>query len=98
LLLFALIGYIVDSRREKNDLFRKTSENIDEESLENLVVPEGKKLSDMVSKSASLDPTTKNVVLTDESIKSNAQNAGIVNPESIISNPTIENQNTNQVQ
>lgn len=71
ILLFALIGYIVDSKKDKNDLIKKNEEALDEESLENIIVPEEKSLSDMMSKSKNIDPETKSVELTDETILNN---------------------------
>ena len=68
LLLFALIGYIYDSKRNKSDLIKKTEEEIDEESLEKLEIPDDKSLSDMISKSKNINPETKSVELTDKSI------------------------------
>lgn len=68
LLLFALVGYIYDSRRSKNDLFKKAEDEIDEESIENIVVPDGRSLSDMVAKSKNINPETKSVQLTDNTI------------------------------
>ena len=68
LLLFALIGYIYDSKRSKSDLIKKTEDEIDEESLEKIEIPEGKSLSDLISKSKNINPETMNVELTDKSI------------------------------
>lgn len=108
LFLFALIGYIVDARREKNDLFRKKENAEDEESFENIVVPEGKKLNEMVSNTKAINPDSKQVILTDESILNNGVNdplanptnsvqntgqANIPDPSAIIQNPTVQNQN-----
>jgi len=67
-LLFALIGYIYDSKKNKNDLFTKTENEIDEESLENLIVPEGKSLAETVNVSKNINPETKSVELTDDTI------------------------------
>ena len=68
LLLFALIGYIYDSKKNKSDLIKKTEDEIDEESLEKLEIPEDKSLSDMISKSKNINPETMSVELTDKSI------------------------------
>lgn len=68
ILLFALIGYIIDSKRNKNDLFKKTENELAEESLENLLVPEGKSLAETVNTSKNVNAETKKVELTDESI------------------------------
>ncbi len=68
ILLFALIGYIYDSKRNKNDLLKKAENEIEEISLENIVVPEGKSLNEHVNKSKNINPETKNVELTDETI------------------------------
>ncbi len=68
LLLFALIGYIYDSKKNKSDLIKKTEDEIDEESLEKLKIPEDKSLSDMISKSKNINPETMSVELVDKSI------------------------------
>lgn len=68
ILLFALIGYIYDNKRNKSDLLKKSEKELDEESLENIIVPEEKSLSDMVSKSKNINPETKSVELNDSSI------------------------------
>jgi len=68
ILLFALIGYIYDTKKEKNDLLKKTEMEIDEESIENIVITEEKSLSEAVIKSKNINPETKNVELTDETI------------------------------
>lgn len=68
ILLFALIGYIVDTKRNKNDLLKKTENELDELNLENINVQEGKSLNDMVSTSKNINPETKNVELTDAEI------------------------------
>ena len=71
LLLFALIGYIVDSKRDKNDLFKKTENEIDEINIENYQIQEGKSLNDLVSSSKIINPETKSVELTDSEILAN---------------------------
>lgn len=71
ILIFALIGYICDSKREKNDLIKKQEKELDEESLENLIIPEDKSLADSVSVSKNINPETKKVELTDETIINN---------------------------
>lgn len=68
ILLFALIGYIYDSKRNKTDLLKKAENEMDEISLENIVVPEGKSLSEHVSNSKNINQETKTVELTDETI------------------------------
>lgn len=68
ILLFALVGYIFDSKKNKNDLFKKTENEIDEESLENLIIPEGKSLAETVNVSKNINPETMNVELSDETI------------------------------
>ncbi len=68
ILLFALIGYIYDTRKNKNDLLKKSEEEMNEMDLENIMVPEGKSLSDMVTTSKNINPETKGVELTDSSI------------------------------
>ena len=55
ILLFALIGYIYDSKRNKTDLLKKAENEMEEISLENIVVPEGKSLSEHVSKSKNIN-------------------------------------------
>ncbi len=68
ILLFALIGYIYDTRKTKNDLLKKSEDEMNEMDLENIMVPEGKSLSDMVTTSKNINPETKGVELTDASI------------------------------
>ena len=51
LLLFALIGYIYDSKKNKNDLIKKSESELAVESLEKMAATNNKSLSDMVSKS-----------------------------------------------
>lgn len=68
LLIFALIGYIYDTKREKEDLVKKSEEELNEEMLKNLVVPEGKSLAETVMASKKINPETKTVELTDKSI------------------------------
>ncbi len=68
ILLFALIGYIYDSKRNKSDLLKKSEDELNEESIENIIVPDGKSLSDMVSKSKNINPETKGVELVDDTI------------------------------
>jgi len=48
ILLFALIGYIFDTKREKNDLMKKSENEIDEESIENIIISEEKSLAEAV--------------------------------------------------
>ena len=71
LLIFALIGYIYDTKRSKEDLVKKSEDEINEELLENLVVPEGKSLADTVNASKNINPETKKVELTDSTILNN---------------------------
>ncbi len=66
LLLFALIGYIYDTKRSKKDLLKKQEEELDEESLENIMISEDKKLSDMVVNSKDINPETKEVNILEE--------------------------------
>ena len=68
ILLFALIGYIYDSKRNKSDLLKRSEEELNEESIEKIMVPEGKSLSDLISKSKNINPETKTVELTDKEI------------------------------
>lgn len=68
ILLFALIGYIVDTKRNKNDLLKKTENEIEEIDIENIKSQEGKSLSDVVTTSKNVNPDTKNVELVDEEI------------------------------
>jgi len=79
ILLFALIGYIFDTKRSKSDLLRKTENEIDEESLENLIIPEGKSLAETVNISKNINPETKHVELTDETILSETTDETINN-------------------
>lgn len=71
ILLFALIGYIVDTRRNKNDLLKKSENEIEEINMENIKVQEGKSLTEVVSKSKNINPETKSVELLDETIVEN---------------------------
>ena len=68
ILLFALVGYIYDSKKNKEDLLKKSEEEIDEEALENIIVPEGKSLAETVNVSKNINPETGSVELTDSSI------------------------------
>lgn len=81
ILLFALIGYIADSKRNKNDLLKKTEIEIEEIDIENIKSQEGKSLNDVVSTSKNINPDTKSVELTD---------VEILNDE-----PQVENTNNN---
>lgn len=74
LLIFALIGYIYDTKKSSEDLVKKSEDEMNEEILENLVVPEGKSLADSVNVSKNINPETKQVELTDESITKNENN------------------------
>ncbi len=75
ILLFALIGYIYDSKRNKKDLLKKTEIEIDEESIENIVITDtSKSLSETVNTSKNINPETKTVELTDESILDSTNN------------------------
>lgn len=47
-LIFALIGYIYDIKREKNDNFSKVNTSADI-SQENIIIPENKSINDMLS-------------------------------------------------
>ena len=78
ILLFALIGYIVDTKRNKNDLLKKTENEIEELNLENIKVQEGKSLNDAVSTSKNINPETRAVELTDTEIL-NEENVGDIN-------------------
>ena len=75
ILLFALIGYIYDNKRNKSDLMKKEEEELDATSMENIMdnselqsLNENKSLSDMVSKSKNINPETKSVELIDKTI------------------------------
>lgn len=74
ILLFALIGYIYDSKKNKTDLLKKQEMEIEEESLENIVVPENKSFQDMVNTSKNINPETKSVELTDVEILNDENN------------------------
>ncbi len=74
ILLFALIGYIYDNKRNKNDLVKKQEEELEEESLKNIMVNEDKSLQDMVVKSKNINPETKSVELTDVEILGSDEN------------------------
>ena len=71
LLIFALIGYIYDTKKSSEDLVKKSEDEINEEMLENLVVPEGKSLAETVNISKNVNPETKKVELTDSDILNN---------------------------
>ena len=96
ILLFALIGYIYDSKRSKNDLLKKTEEEIDEESIENIVIENDKSLSDMISKSKNINPETKSVELDDKNILENNENQNSINESNINSTNNTNINNNNQ--
>lgn len=73
ILLFALIGYIVDNKRNQNDLFKKKEFEIEEIDVENIKLQEGKSLNDIVSTSKNINPETQNVELTDVEILNDEQ-------------------------
>lgn len=79
ILLFALIGYIVDTKRNKNDLLKKTENEIEEINLENIKVQEEKSLNDVVSTSKNINPETKSIELTDAEILDNQNNENVNN-------------------
>lgn len=79
ILLFALIGYIVDNKRNKNDLLKKTENEIDEINIENIKVQEGKSLNEVVSRSKNINPETKEVELVDEEILNEQKEENINN-------------------
>ena len=95
ILLFALIGYIYDTKKTKNDLLKKSEEEMNEMDLENIMVPEGKSLSDMVTTSKNINPETKGVELTDASILNgnNNPNFTAVQEEPITNINAVENNN-----
>ena len=68
LLIFALIGYIVDTKRSKSDLVQKSEDELNEEMLDNLILPDGKSLAETVNVSKNVDPETKTVILNDPNI------------------------------
>ena len=71
LLLFSLIGYIYDSKRNKTDLFKKSENEIEEISLEYLEKSEGKSLNEVVGTSKNINPETSSLELTDNEILNN---------------------------
>ena len=73
MLLFALIGYIYDTRKEKNDVFKKEEDEMDEASIKDLIVPEGKKLNESINTTKNINPETKNVELVDDTILNNTE-------------------------
>ena len=81
LLLFALIGYIYDNKKNKNDLIKKSESEIAVESLEKIAAENNKSLSDMVSKSKNINPETMSVELTDKSILENENNPMLENAQ-----------------
>ena len=77
ILLFALIGYIVDTKRTKNDIFKKNEDEMNESILNDIMSDNNntnKSLSDMVSKSKNINAETKSVELVDETILNNQEN------------------------
>ena len=74
LLLFALIGYIYDSKKNKNDLIKKSESELAVESLGKIAAENNKSLSDMISKSKNINPETMSVELTDKSILESENN------------------------
>lgn len=78
ILLFALIGYIVDTKRNKNDLLKKTENEIEELNLEQIKVQEGKSLSEAVNTSKNINHETKAIELTDTEIL-NEEKLGDIN-------------------
>ena len=73
ILVFALIGYIYDSKRNKNDLLKKSENEFDEAALENIKVPEGKGLAETVNVSKNVNADSKRVELVDETILNGEQ-------------------------
>jgi len=65
ILVFALIGYIVEGRRSKSDLFKKTENELDEISIQNIQMQENKSFKDVVSSSKNINKDTRSVELTD---------------------------------
>ncbi len=65
ILLFALIGYIYDNKKNKHDLVKKSEDELEEEVLKNISASDDKTLQDMVAKSKNINPETKEVELTD---------------------------------
>jgi hypothetical protein len=72
ILIFALIGYIYDSKKEES-ILRKSESELDEEAIQNIVIPDGKSLKDSVSVSKNINPETNSVELVDQSILSDDQ-------------------------
>ena len=67
-LIFALIGYIYDAKKNSADLVKKQEDELNEEIMDNLVSLEGKSLAETVMSSKKINSETKQVELTDESI------------------------------
>lgn len=74
ILLFALIGYIYDTKKNKSDLVKKQENELEEEELKNIIVPEEKSLQDMMIKSKNINPETRSVELTDTEILNDDNN------------------------
>ena len=91
LLLFALIGYIYDNKKNKNDLIKKSESELAVESLEKMAATNNKSLSDMVSKSKNINPETMSVELTDKSILENKNNP--VPENNLEQNTILESEN-----
>lgn len=74
ILLFALIGYIYDSKKNKKDLLKKTENEMEELSIENIKAQEGKSLNEVVGTSKNINPETKSVELIDSEILNSEKN------------------------
>ncbi len=77
ILLFALIGYIADTKRNKDDLLKKSENEMEELSIENININEEKSLNDIVSNSKQINSETRQVELTDDLINEEKQEANV---------------------
>ena len=94
ILLFALVGYIVDTKRTQKDLTKKAEDELDENVIEELKensMNDNKSLSDMVTKSKNINAETKAVELVDETILNEPQNE----PQPNVNNVETPNPNNN---
>lgn len=73
ILLFALIGYIYDNKKNKEDIFTRNEREMQEMSVENIQIDENKNINDLVSDTKNINPETKQVELTDKEILEDIQ-------------------------
>ena len=71
-LIFALIGYIYDTKKNKESIFKQNEDQIDEEAVANLAMLEGKSIKESVTNSKNINPETGGVELVDSTITNNS--------------------------